>query len=262
MKTQEELIIINKNLFLKIWNFLKHPITSLILGILISYIFYLVSLNSKIPSYFVTHPTLVATKSSEDLRITFKGKEYPNIYFRKLIIWNEGSEYIDSQDFIDSKPLKLYSSEKVEILAVTTLKSSREDLQFENNIINNQSVTFKILNDEAMEESDGVCFHVLYSDAQNGRSKFVLESRIKGTIEGFQFKDLRDIKTKSNKISLFILWGIIFLILIGRVVTLLAFKKNIVFRKWEAVFLIVLLSLTIYETIYYIFYSTNLNWYT
>jgi hypothetical protein len=257
---QEKLILINKETFEKILNFLKHPITALIFGVLVSYIFYLISEKNKIPSYYISPPTLVAQKNDNNLQIIYNGKEYKNIYSRNLILWNEGSEYIDSKDFIDSKPMKLNNTDSVNILSVNTLKSSRNDLEFENKIIDNNSVIFKILNDEAIEENDGVCFHILYSDNKNGNSNFNFFSRIKGTSNGFTFKNLENFKTTSSKKSIYILWAILLSILAIRVLVLLFYKKEIVFRKIEAVFLLCFFGLTIYETIYYIFYSTNLNW--
>jgi len=257
---QGELIIINKQFFQKFVDFLKHPITTLVLGIVISYIFYVLSEKNKIPSYYLSQPVMVANKNDANLKIIYKGIEYKSIYYRKLIIWNEGSEYIDSNDFINTKPMKLLGSNDSKILSVSTISTSRNDLEFESNIINNNLVTFRILNDEAMEENDGTCFHILYSDNKNGYSNFKFLSRIKGTTNGFIFKDLKKLKTNSNKKSIYILWSILILILSMRVLTLVVFKKNVVFRKWEIVFLIVFSAITIYETVDYIFYSTNLNW--
>lgn len=257
---QEKLITINKLTFQKLLNFLKHPITSLVFGVLVSYIFYVISEKTKIPSYYISHPSVVAQKNDNNLKILYKGLEYRNIYYRKLILWNEGKEYIDSENFIDTKPMKLYNTDNITFLSVNTLKTSREDLKFESQILNNNSIIFKILNNEALEENDGVCFHILYSDNKNGKSNFKFSSRIKGTIDGFKYKDLDNFKTYSSKKSIYILWVILLFILAIRVVSLLIFKKAIVFRKWEMVFLFCFFCLTVYETINYIFYSTNLNW--
>ena len=257
---QEKLITINKLTFIKILNFLKNPITSLIFGILVSYVFYVISEKNKIPSNYISEPILVAKKSDKNLQILFKGIEYKNIYYRKLILWNEGKEYIDSENFIDTKPMKLYSNDSITFLSVNTLQNSREDLKFQSHIINNNIITFKILNEEAIEENDGVYFHVLYSDHNDGKANFKFYSRIKGNVDGFKFRDLDNFKTYSNKKSIYILWIILLIILAIRVIILLLYKREIVFRKWEIVFILCFFLLTIYETVNYIFYSTNLNW--
>jgi hypothetical protein len=257
---QEKLITINKLTFEKLLNFFKNPITSLIFGVLVSYVFYIISEKNKMPSYYISKPNLVAQKSEKNLKILYNGVEYKNIYYRKLILWNEGKEYIDSENFIDSKPMKLYNTDSINFLSVNTLKTSREDLKIENKILNNNTIIFKIINNEAIEENDGVCFHILYSDNKNGKSNFKFSSRIKGTENGFKYRDLDNFKTYSSKKSIYTLWIILLSILAIRVISLLIFKKAIVFRKWEMVFVLCFFFLTIYETIYYIFYSTNLNW--
>ena len=256
---QEKLITINKSTFQKILNFLKHPITTLIIGFIISFSFYILSAKNKIPSYYISNPNLVAQKNDINLQILYKGIEYKNIYHRKLILWNEGNEYIDSKNFIDSKPMKLYSSDSITFLSVSILKTSREDLIFDSHIKNKNSIIFNITNNEAIEENDGVCFHILYSDNKSGKSNLKFSSRIKGTANGFEFKNLDNFKTNSNKKSVYILWVILLSILALRA-ALLLFKKEVVFRRWEVVFVLCFFCLTLFETINYIFYSTNLNW--
>ncbi|WP_217341323.1 hypothetical protein, partial [Flavobacterium sp. A45] len=60
------MISINKQTFEKLLNFLKHPITALVFGVLVSYIFYLISKKNKIPSYYISPPTLVAQKNDNN----------------------------------------------------------------------------------------------------------------------------------------------------------------------------------------------------
>ncbi|HHT9079676.1 TPA: hypothetical protein ACT5CJ_002468, partial [Flavobacterium psychrophilum] len=126
----------------------------------------------------------------------------------------------------------------------------------------NDTVKIKLSNDEALEYGDGASFNVLFTklNAKNNTLKFNLDSRIKGTKSGFIFKDLKNFKTKNYNSSIYILWSIIILLLSIRIITLYSFKKPIVFRTTEFVFIITLIIITSYLTIQQIFFTTNLEW--
>lgn len=255
---QENKIIINKDILVKFLIFIKSPITALFFAVLLSIFFYFLSKSEKSPCYYYSKPTLIAEKSTADLKILFKGKEVDNVYYTNLTLWNEGTDYIDYSDFIESKPISFFSSDSLKILSVNILKKSREELNFTYNF-NDSIVNIKLSNDEALEENDGVCFHILYTTNKENE-EFNLTSRIKGEIEGFIFKDLNNFKKSNSKFSIYFLWIVIVLLLSIRIITLVIAEREIVFRKSEVVFIGMLLVFAIYYTINYIFYTTNLEW--
>lgn len=255
------MIIINKELGKKVWLFLCNPITALAFSILLGTFFYFISKTYKSPSYYYTPSELIAKKTNEDLKILYENKEVGNIYFTNLILWNDGENYIDFSDFVKIKPIKFYSNDSIKILSVSLDKKSRKELKFDYSKIND-TVSIKLSNDEALEYGDGASFNVLFTklNDQNNDLKFNLDSRIKGTKKGFIYKDLKNFKTQNYNSSIYILWTIIIILLCIRIITLYAFKKDIIFRTSEFVFIITLILITTYLTIQQIFFTTNLEW--
>lgn len=256
---QDKLVTFNKLTLKKIFDFLIHPITLFIFAVLVSYFFYCLSLKNKIPFYYISARNIVLQKNDNNLRILYKSIEYKNLYSRKLILWNEGNEYIDSENFVDTNPIKLFSTDSIIILSVNTVKTSRDELKFASEILNKNTVTFKILNNEVIEKNDGICFNILYSDNNNGKSDFKFSSRIKGIKNGFTLKELNKTKNNSNKTTIYILWILLLTVLFIRVFVLLYLKKNVVFRKKEMIFVFIFFIYTVFETLSYI-YTSNLQW--
>jgi hypothetical protein len=175
------------------WAFIKHPLTITAIGILVTLTVYLLSRKEKDPVFTISPPDLVAqTVSGEDrLKIMWENKELHNAASVKVAIWNDGSQFIDKNDFASIDPIRILPSEKVSILAVEMLKTSRQNLRFDTNIETSPdgigSVLIKIKGDEALEKFDGALFHILFSGSQNINWKVI--GRIKGAPEGFQQKD-------------------------------------------------------------------------
>ena len=258
---QTNLITLDNKLGSKILNFFKSPITALFIAVLISTFFYFISLSYKTPAYYISNPELIAQKADDKLKIQYNNIDIDNIYSTNLILWNDGDKIIDYNDFIKDKPIKIFSKDSIKILSVSLSKTSRTDLKFLNSI-ENDTIKISLKNDEAFEEGDGAKFLILFNKKNgfNNNPDFSLESRIKGTKNGFEFKDLSNFKSKNDKFSLYILWGVIIFFTSFRIIVLYIYKKPIVFRKIEAVIIFSLIIITTYMTFRHIFLTTNLNW--
>ncbi|HHT9079341.1 TPA: hypothetical protein ACT5CJ_002121 [Flavobacterium psychrophilum] len=125
------MILITKELGKKIWTFLCNPITALAFSVLLTTFFYFISKSYKSPSYYYTPSELIAKKTNQDLKILYENKEVNNIYFTNLIVWNDGENYIDFNDFVTIKPIKFYSNDSIKILSVSLDKKSRKELNFD-----------------------------------------------------------------------------------------------------------------------------------
>jgi hypothetical protein len=175
------------------WAFIKHPLTILAIGILVALSIYLLSRKEKEPVFTISPPDLVAqtVPGEEKLKIIWENKEIQNAASVKITIWNDGSQFIDKNDFASTDPMRIVPSEKVSILAVQMLKTSRPNLRFDTTIETSPdgigSVLIKIKGDEALEKFDGALFHILFSGSQNINWKVI--GRIKGAPKGFQPKN-------------------------------------------------------------------------
>jgi hypothetical protein len=175
------------------WAFIKHPVTILVIGILVALLLYLLSRKEKEPVFTVSPPDLVAqtVPAENKLKIIWENKEIQNAASVKVGIWNNGSQFIDANDFASTEPMRIVPSEAVSILAVQTPKTSRPNLRFDTTIETTpdgiRTILIKIKGDEALEKFDGALFHILFSGSQNIKWKVI--GRIKGAAKGFQPKD-------------------------------------------------------------------------
>lgn len=256
-------IIFNRTSIIKFKNFLYNPITALVFSIVSGFYFYYISLSEKEPYYFYSTPQLIAEKANNDLKILYKDSEVKNVYLTNLILWNNGKDYIDNSDFIKSKPIKFYSIKDLKILSASINKKSRDDINF-TSIIKNDTLFISLEGEEAIEQGDGVNFHILFAENSKLKTidnpKFVLSSRVKGTKKGFEYFDVNNFNKENSSQNIFLLWGIIIVLLLFRIVILLVFKKDIVFRKKELVFFFVAITSAIYLSVKYFYFTAYIDW--
>jgi hypothetical protein len=260
---QEQQITLDSKLFNKIYNFLKHPLITLSIGILIPTVIAFLSADEKKPSYFFSTPQLIAQSEDEkdNLKILWKEEIVSNVYSVDFTFWNNGRKYIDPIDFIDTNPIKIHNSGQVNILSVTQSHISRDAIIFRS-IINDSlrnSAHISLENDETLEHNDGLTYRIIYSKITNG--DWQLGGRIKGFPNGFEKLNLAFNSKGKPKQTLIILWSVFFFLTLTRIIVLAIAKKPLVFRPKELLFILVLLVCTSYMTVEYYFHSINLIWY-
>lgn len=163
-----------------------------IIGILLSYYFYSLSVKSREPAYLITKndPLFSSPKglSSEYLKLVTRddGKELlKNLYVQEVAIWNNGKESIKAENILT--PLSLVFSKKIELIDAFISESKRPEivsakLEFApgGNVVN---LDFKIL-----EYKDGFKVQLVYAalDSQS--------ASLQGVVEGVEsIKKLSDL---------------------------------------------------------------------
>jgi hypothetical protein len=178
---------------LAVWKIATHPVMGLVVAIAVGFGTYFLSKSTKEPVFAVSPAELVAqTVNGEgNLKVLWQDKEIPNAASVKIAFWNQGSQYIDRNDISTTEPLRFQSAEKVKILSVSQLASSRSAVKFSwQKQIDGQggeSAVLSIEGDEALERFDGAAFHILFSGPLT--STWIVVGRIKGVPEGFSKKD-------------------------------------------------------------------------
>lgn len=244
----------------RILAFLANPFVTIVTGVVISIFFYVISIDKKLPYYYVTKPKQVAYKALKSLDISFDNRSITNLYFIDLVLWNNGNQFIDYNDFIETKPVQLTVRRGGKILVSKLIIRSRDDLQFKSQIVNNHLI-IKMLGDEAIEQNDGAVFRVYYTGKNLNSGDFTLVSRIKGTRDGFKYVNVtRLIKTKHLKYAM-IGWGILITLISFRSIVLLIAKKPIIFRRLEIMVITMITILLCYYTYECIYYTVDLSWY-
>jgi hypothetical protein len=253
-------ITVNNIWYNKILAFISNPIIGLLLAFLMSVLFYVISISSKMPYYYLTQPKSSMLHSQKASKITVKGESLKNLYFIDLVLWNNGTVFIDHTDFIASRPIILKAKEPVSIIACNILKQSRADLKFSTKI-GSDGISITMNGEEALEVSDGISFRIFYTTPKRKSIHFIVHSRIKGTPNGFEYKDLKRASRSEHTNKLLTCWGIIISLLLIRVVTLLLVGKPIVFRRIELIILLLTLITCSYYTYEYFYSAINIPWY-
>lgn len=212
----------------------------MILGVILGYYF---STPTKKLSYTVDESEERKSTISINPRtkILFDNVEVKNIVVAEIAIWNSGSQTIDSKDILS---LAVRPTQEVKILSADQIVSSRKSLKINTSIIKDENnfdvVNFSVLNEDALETSDGGIFQIVYSGEIN--ADFLMEGRIKG-INSFSKMDWKmvPIRTSGWWTGILVTFiGILGLALIGFSFSLYREKNASQLRKWVAICLIIL----------------------
>lgn len=180
-----------KNIFYKLWEILKHPVTALVLAIICSYIFFKLGQSNKSPEFTTGkwEPVINATTNDPRLTILWDGVKVPNVMSKQVAFWNGGSQYIDKKDISLDEPIRIIPQEPIKILNVNIIKVSRDNLKLKPSTefgvnLNRDVIRIDIEGDEALEEMDGGLFQIVYTGPED--VGFTVTSRIKGAPRGFR----------------------------------------------------------------------------
>jgi hypothetical protein len=252
-------IIINKQFGTSIVSLIGNPLVQLALSIIVGVFFLVISISQKSPYYYLSQPIPVARQTTPDLILEYNHKKIKNLYSIDLVLWNNGSNFIEQSDFIDSTLIKFNSGGAVQLLSSKIIVKSRAGLKFSTSILEN-NLYVKMIGDEAIEQGDGLALRVYYTLKNSKQPKFSLSSRVKGTREGFEHKDLRKVGKAVHKPILIIGWCLIILLLLLRAITLLIVRKPIVFRTGEIILLSLAICIWSYYTYEYLYLTVELEW--
>lgn len=142
--------------------------------------------------------------AKKNSKIFWGNKQVENVTSVKAGIWNNGSQFIDKSDITSTTPIRISPLQKVDILAVRVLKTSRPTLEFDSSIELDvdgiEGVVINIRGDDAFEKFDGVLFHVLFSDPEAQECTWEVGGRIKGVPRGFRQKDWEKVRHQRSPI--------------------------------------------------------------
>lgn len=198
------------------------------------------------PMYFLGILTTIVfdyVKESEERPYFFlKTNSINEITSVDLKIGNAGDKTLKFSEIISTPAVTIENKLKLNIDSFYISNASREELKqvfyLQKDEINNIRINLK---DEALEKNDFVIIRVIHK-GNSYPNNWSINSRIIGHKEGVNNYTNLYSKTDTLKTFLFLWLSAIFLILF-RVVLFIYYKKNVVFRFWELLFLIALLIL-------------------
>ena len=170
--------------------FLKHPIVSLIAGVLLTLLSVWVTWKEKVPVYLVSRAEMIARPASiaSRLSIRWDGNEVENVSLTRVAFWNQGKQYLDKTDFTDTDPFRIVPSEPVRILYAQHVRASRPSLRFDANI-DGSVIYLAVHGNDGLEYMAGGEFQIAYTSSKP--VEFSVQGRVKGANAEFS-RETRD----------------------------------------------------------------------
>ncbi|KQS41759.1 hypothetical protein ASG14_04730 [Pedobacter sp. Leaf194] len=219
--------------------------------------FYIKGLNEKIPYYYISKAKLINSSQGKSLMVSTIEMQYT--YYVDVAIWNNGLQFIDFSDFVESQPISLKANGINKIIRSDLIAKSRAELNVSSQV-DNKILFINMKENEALEQGDGVCFRVFFNSYDYYKIRFNLMSRIKGTKDGFKYINLKRVSKATHTSRLVIGWFIILVSILIRSVGLMIVKNPVVFRQSELIILLIIVITWTYYTYEYIYFAINLPW--
>ena len=190
-----------KPILLHIWTILKHPVTGVTAGAVVSAYFYFIGIARVEPRFASSPAELLAEKSAKApmMSIMWNTTEVANVRSADVALWNGGRMYIDNALVSPTEPIQIRPSVDISILSAQPIVTSRTNLHFATSISGSnlsQVVTVDVVGDEALEEHDGCIIKILFTG--DAPCEFSVTGRIKGCSKGFERVDWADVKYRTT----------------------------------------------------------------
>lgn len=153
-------------------------IAGIVLGAILSYYFYRVSLREKKPSWTVRSIVLIEDfcEKFENLKVLYNNENVANLTVSKIAFWNEGRETIDRNDIDTLNHLRISCIDGAKILDAKVLTTNNPSSQFSVNLSDDRDHV--LLDFDYIDNKQGSVIQVVHT----GRSSYDLE--IVGDIKG------------------------------------------------------------------------------
>lgn len=191
-----------------------------VLGIILTFIFYLKSVKKKNPVYILRTFSLITENVKKVPLISIKhcDKNISNLSITRIAFWNSGKETIDKNDIAKKSPIKFVIDEKYEILDAEILYCKNTSNDFKINT-NKKDVIIKF---DYFDNEEGIILQIYHTGNKNedfsvsGNIKSVkkitniknssfLENKLLWLIEKFDINKVRRFMRKAYAIQLIIL---------------------------------------------------------
>lgn len=170
----------------KIKSLLLNPFVSLLLAVLIGFLFYKLSIENIEISYSVskTDELFSHKLNGEQIKLVDKKGNFitDTVYQKRVVLWNSGNKYIEKTDFFKTKPLVISAIGEARLIDSKIIRSSRESLDMSLEKSQTGSVEVK-LGDDALEVGDGIVVSLLYTGMKE--PEVTLTGRIRGISNDF-----------------------------------------------------------------------------
>lgn len=144
------------------WNlltsFLQNPIINLIVGILVTILFFYLVERKEIDTKFaVDNIELIAaqTLDAPELELYWDKEKINDISSVKIAFWNSGKQFLSMENVSTTNPMRIVVPKGVRVLFAEVIETSRPALKFSTTYsqenLSTEGIVIKILDDEAIE---------------------------------------------------------------------------------------------------------------
>jgi hypothetical protein len=163
-----------------------------VLGIILTFIFYLKSVKKKNPVYILRTFSLITENVKKVPLISIKhcDKNISNLSITRIAFWNSGKETIDKNDIARKSPIKFAIDEKHEILDAEILYCKNPSNDFKINA-NKKEVIIKF---DYFDNEEGIILQIYHTG--NSNKNFSVSGSIKSVNEIINIKEASYIENK------------------------------------------------------------------
>ena len=157
-----------------------------IVGILLAIIFYFKGKKYKVIKYWIFSKTIIGDLNSrlEGLEVIYKGVKQKWVGVSTITIWNAGTETINSDEIVESRPLSIMVPSTVKILDVNIVNSTDESLGFNLKEIqtnHDQSAQILKIDFDYIDRKDGTIVQIVHDNGKGVRD-IKVDCKIKGAL--------------------------------------------------------------------------------
>lgn len=142
-------------------------LTTTLIGTIYGVASFIIGNRKRIPVYAMQTAHLIrdVINENDNIKITYKDQEFPNLSSTKFVFWNRGRLPIKSNDIASKNPIKISIDEKYQILDAFIDKQTDKD----NNFVLEKTEDNKclIVKFEFLEYNDGVSIRIIHTAPSN-----------------------------------------------------------------------------------------------
>lgn len=212
-----------------------------IIGIITSYVFYIVSRTRSRINYQTSNLQIIGNislKLPQDFEVTMSGVKINSLHKSQIVVWNGGNTTITGDSIVKDDPLRIVFSPGTKIFDFNITALSRKVNKFVIKNFNSDITENELLLDfDFMDKKDGVMIEVLHTESIK---EPILNGTIKGLKNGIKNKGQINYLEQNQKINrlknLFnLLIGLISSLIIGTALYILIFVFGDSFKNESAI---------------------------
>ena len=170
-------------------------IVGIVVGIIVSYGFFVISQKNKEPCWDVKSNNLIRNFGSTipKLEILYGKEKVENLTVSRIIFWNNGAETLERNHIVLANPLRISVKQGVKILDAEVLVSNNPHSDF--SLIKSNDELSARIEFEYLDKNDGAVIQIVHTGVSS------IDIGINGSIKGVKIIHVKHIAKSGNSID-------------------------------------------------------------